>query len=389
MLPGSVKTKVVIFVVIALVGTSYLGASYVGFNPFASGYRVSVSLPSTGGLFENAEVTYRGVPVGEVESLRPTEDGVNAVLHINTDAPPMPEQVRVTVNNRSVIGEQYLDLRGGSLDGAKLSAGDHLAAGAEALPPRIDELIRSGRDFIASVPSDALNTVIDETYEATRGNGGNLRMLVRTSHEFADTADANFLVTAGLIQNSERVLATQQESADSIRSFSHDLNLLASTLRKTDPQWRELIATTPASAKQLGLLFKEVGAPLGVLMANLLTPARIFGVNAAGVQDAMIRLPQALSIGWAATGSKGMEMGLAQTYFDPLPCTKGYGNTEMRKGLQTGKGESFNLDSGCTMSPSSGTNVRGPEAVPERLDHHDTPTTRVRVADTLADLMGG
>lgn len=388
MLTASVKIKVLAFVVVSVVGIAYLGVNYVGINPFSSGYRVAASLPKTGGIFEGAEVTYRGVPVGEVAALHPTEDGVEAVLAIDADAPPMPENVQVTVNNRSVIGMQYINLRGGSLAGPKLSAGDHLRVGRQALPPGIADVIRTSRELFESVPSKALNTVIEEGYELTRGLSDPVHRLLQTSLEFARTANTNFLVTAELIRNSERVLRTQQASADSIRSFSRDLKVLAASIADSDQQWRQLIRSTPGAAREVGLLFDEVGEPLGALMTNLVTTAQIFAVNAAGVEGALIRLPKAISIGWAVTGSKGIQMGLAQTYFDPLPCTQGYQGTEMRPGLATSKGEPFNLDAGCTMPTSSGTNVRGPMAVPDKIAQPG-PRARVGMADTLADLMGG
>ncbi|HEY9251251.1 MAG TPA: MlaD family protein, partial [Nocardioides sp.] len=68
-LTGGVRVKLGLFVALALVGTSYVGARYVGLDLFDEPYRVDVSLPEGGGLFVNSEVTYRGVPVGEVTAL--------------------------------------------------------------------------------------------------------------------------------------------------------------------------------------------------------------------------------------------------------------------------------------------------------------------------------
>src|SRR5690606_32344621 len=145
-----------------------------------------------------------------------------------------------------------------------------------------------------------------------------------TLQDFAVTAEANFLVTASLIRNSGQVLDTQLDAQESIRSFSQDLSLLAETLRTSDGDFRELIRNTPEAAREFQKVIQEVGGPLGSLMANLITPAQVFGVNASGVEDAMIRMPEAFSIGWAINSSQGLNMGLAQTYFDPLPCTSGY-----------------------------------------------------------------
>ncbi|WP_122818712.1 MlaD family protein [Nocardioides pantholopis] len=403
MITRRIRLQVLIFVLVALAAGTWLGVRYVGLDPFGSGYRVTAVLPESGGIFTNGEVTYRGVPVGRIEELRHTEDGVEAVLDIDGTAPDIPADVAIRVANRSVIGEQYVDLQprdtpaaAGSTSAAAtvrsdddevplLADGDVLEGDAESLPPAVDQLLETGRDFVASVPQDALTTVIDETYDLSRGAGADLALLVETSQDFAETADSNFLVTAALIESSATVLETQQEAAGSIRGFSRDLDLIATTLRGSDGDLRRLIENAPTAAVELHRLFDQVGTPLGVLMGNLVSTAQVFGVNAAGVEDALVRAPEAISVGWSVTGSWGIDLGMAQTYFDPLPCPSGYAGTPVRPGSATGPGKPFNTKAGCTAPPSSGVNVRGPESVPKRSG----AAARVRVADDLADLLGG
>ncbi|WP_375001754.1 MlaD family protein [Aeromicrobium sp. CTD01-1L150] len=388
MLTRRIKIQVMIFVVAALLGTSYLGATYVGINPFSSDYRVTVAMPDSGGTFTNGEVTYRGVPVGRIEKLTATDQGTEAVLRIDADAPSLPSGVSASVANRSAIGEQYVDLRGAwDADRTALADGDRVSGAG--MPPPVEEVLRTGRDFAASVPEDSLTTVIDETYELSRGLGDGLGQLVETSQEFVRTADENFLVTRQLIRNSDTVLSTQAQAGDSIRSFSSDLSLIADTLESADGDLRRLIDVTPAAARELQTLFAEVGRPLGTLMANLVSTAQVFGVNAAGVEDALIKAPEALSVGWSVTDAGSIDLGLVTSFFDPLPCTAGYGGTQKREGLTTSRGRPFNTSAGCTASPSSGTNVRGPQSVPRRSGSLAPAGAHISTADSLADLMGG
>src|SRR5699024_5570813 len=152
MFSTSIRAKLIAFVVVALVGTSYLGVKYVGFNVTDSGYTVTATLPKAGGLFVHSEVTYRGVAVGEVTDLRPTSSGMEATLHISGDAPDIPRSSTVSVTNRSAIGEQYLNLRAPSDAGPALQPGDTIDGSSQSLPPSIDTLLRTARDFTASVP---------------------------------------------------------------------------------------------------------------------------------------------------------------------------------------------------------------------------------------------
>jgi phospholipid/cholesterol/gamma-HCH transport system substrate-binding protein len=386
MLTRRIQIQLIIFVVLGLVATTYLGAKYVGLNPLGTGYKITVALPNAGGSFENGEVTYRGVPVGRIKELRTTDDGMEADLHISGDAPDIPANVEVKVVNRSAIGEQYIDLRGTSGGGKLLADGDRLEGSEASLPPPIENVLRSGRDFAASVPEESLTTVIDEFYNFSRGSSQNVARLIETSQQFVATADDNFLVSSALIDSAQRVLTTQEESASSIKSFSTDLSLIATTLSDSDKDLRALIQNSPAAAREIGKLFDQVGKPLGLLMSNLVSTAQVFGTNSAGVQDALFRVPEAVSIGWAVNGSKGLDLGLAQTYFDPLPCTSGYGGTTVRPGLDTSAGQPFNANAGCTVEPSSGTNVRGPKSAPRPKA---AAAARVSVPDSMGDLMGG
>lgn len=388
MLTRRIKAQVIIFVIAALIGTSYLGATYVGINPFSSDYRVTVQMTDAGGTFTNGQVTYRGVPVGRIERLTPTANGTEAVLRIDADAPDMPARLQASVANRSAIGEQYIDLRG-SWDAGRdtLSAGDTITGAT--MPPPVEDVLRSGRDFAGSVPQESLNTVIDEAYELSRGLGDGLGQLLDTSQEFVRTADENFLVTQQLIRNSDTVLSTQIGAGDSIRSFSTDLSLIADTLESSDGDLRRLIDVSPAAARELEALFSQVGRPLGTLLANLITPAQVFGVNSDGVEDALIKAPEALSVGWSVTNAGQIDLGLITSFFDPLPCVAGYGGTQQREGVVTSQGRPFNTSAGCTASPSSGTNVRGPRAVPRRGDATAPLGARITTVDSMADLMGG
>lgn len=386
-LTRGVHVKLGLFVLVALLGTSYLGASYVGLTPFTSGYRLTVALPDAGGLFVNSEVTYRGVQVGEVTALTPTTDGVEVSVEIDPGAPDLPADATAAVRNRSAIGEQYLDLTG-SDDKDVLADGDHLSGGPDALPQDLAEVLRAGRDLAGSIPSDSLTTVIDEGYDLSRGVGEDFGRLLNTSMEFQKAADDNFLVSASLIRNAQRVLKTQEEAGTAIRSYSQDLALFSATLADSDADLRTLIAATPGASREVSLLIRDVGQPLSILMNNLVSTATIFGVNSGGVRDTMIRLPEAVSIGWATTSGRGLNFGMVPTFFNPLPCVDGYSGTTQRRGTVTSEGPPLNTRAGCTAPRREG-NVRGPRAVQGGSDSGVATRPGIDVADDLDDLLGG
>lgn len=403
MLTSSVRIKLIAFVIVGLLATAYLGARYAGISLVSRGYQVTFDLPDAGGLFVNGEVTYLGVPVGKITAMTPTSAGVEVTAKIDSGAPQMPAHPTVSVADRSVIGEQYLELTGKPTGTTFLAAGDHIQAADATLPPDLAGVLQDATDFTGSVPRKDLKTVINESYNLSNDASGPLRQLVNTSAQFEKQANDNWLVSQALIQDSSTVLSTQESSAADIAAYSKDLDLIAKTLKSSNGNLTKLIDDSPAAARQVGDLINQVGVPLGTLMGNLTTTAQIFGTNADGLHDILVRAPEAISIGWAVNGSQGLNLGLAPTFFNPLPCTKGYQGTTMRTGTDTTTAPPLNLQAGCTASPATGSDVMGPTAVPgdgalgsgnggtggSGGSGGGAATANVTVATTLADLLGG
>src|SRR5205085_11944837 len=82
------KLKLIAFAMLAVLGMAYLGFKYVGLDRLllGTGYDVAADFRDSGGIFVNAEVTYRGVAVGRVTDMQLTHDGVRVVLTIDPGA---------------------------------------------------------------------------------------------------------------------------------------------------------------------------------------------------------------------------------------------------------------------------------------------------------------
>jgi phospholipid/cholesterol/gamma-HCH transport system substrate-binding protein len=91
------KLQVLVFLVVSVLGVGYVGLRYVGFG--AGGFRVHADFAEAGGIFANAPVTYRGVPVGRVDAVTLTDGGVRAELRLDRGV-RVPERLRAVVAHR-------------------------------------------------------------------------------------------------------------------------------------------------------------------------------------------------------------------------------------------------------------------------------------------------
>jgi phospholipid/cholesterol/gamma-HCH transport system substrate-binding protein len=370
---GRIKLQIGAFVLIALVGVSYVGARYVGLGRLfgASGYVVTMQLADSGGVFSNAEVTYRGVAVGRVGQMRLTSDGLEVDLDIDPDAPDIPADLEAVVANRSAVGEQYVDLRPRGEDGPYLAAGAVIPRSATKIPPPVDALLTNLDSFAKSVPTDSLRTVVDELDLAFSGTGPDLQVLLDNTRAFTQAATEHLPQTKALINDGLVVLNTQNAQGSAIRSFSTDLRALADQLKNSDTDIRRLIGVSPQAAEQVSALLRETGPNLGVVLANLLTTGNILVTRLDGLEQIAVTYPIIVGGGFtvARGDGTGAHFGLALNVFDPPPCTVGYDSTTIRQGTDTTQAE-FNRQAYCALAPGSATSVRGAQNAP----YGGTPT---------------
>lgn len=367
MLTAATRIKVTAFLVIGVLVVGYLGVRYANLGPligFRGYYTVTVDLPDAGGIFPNADVTYRGVTIGRVGEVDLTGDGVAVVLHINDSAPPIPADLEAAVADRSAVGEQYIDLRPKASGKPYLTEGATIPPSATTIPLPVRDLLLEFNDFAASVPTGSLQTVVDELYKATDGQGPNLQVLLDSGHSFINAANKDVPQTSQLINDDQQVLQTQIDETNELNAFATNARLLAGQLDRSDADIRRLIAAVPQAADQVNGLLAESGSNLGVLLANLLTTSELTLTRQNGIRELLVQLPPAVAAGSTVVANGVLNFGMSLTFFAPLPCTAGYGGTTYRNGLDTSPGPPLNTAARCTLPAGSGVDVRGSANAP-------------------------
>ncbi|MEU5506054.1 MlaD family protein [Streptomyces fungicidicus] len=362
MITLAVRLKNLAFLLVAVLALSYLGIRYADLGRYvgvADYYTVDVRLPRTGGLFTHSDVTYRGVSVGRVGPIGLTADGVVAELRIKKSAPRIPADTRAVVAGLSAVGEQYIDLRPESDGGPYLADGTIVEQADTEVPAPVTDVLSSVDDLVGSVPLDDLRTVVDEFGKAFEGHGDDLQVLIDSGGDFVEAADRALPSTSRLITDGETVLRTQAEEGEAIRGFAVGAKELARTLKSSDADLRRLLAVTPEAATQVSGLLRDLDPSLGVVLANLLTTSEIAVTRQRGLEELLVKYPAAVSVGATAVDGGKLNFGMAVTFFNPLPCTAGYGATRYRNGLDLGTAPALNTGAACTASPADGSNVRG------------------------------
>ena len=82
MITSRTKKQLIVFVIITLLGVTFVGARYARLDRlfYDSAYTVNAHFAQSGGIFTGAEVTYRGVGIGQVSDMKLTDEGVDVLL---------------------------------------------------------------------------------------------------------------------------------------------------------------------------------------------------------------------------------------------------------------------------------------------------------------------
>jgi len=334
MLSRQVRMQLFFFAVITTVALTITAAFYVRI-PQQLGvgrFDVTLQLDSAGGLYPKANVTYRGTEVGIVTDVA-IRDGGGAVATLSIDnGAKIPVDAVAQVRSTSVIGESYVDFvpdTGASADQV-LADGDTITSDRTNLPTSTGELLEAVDRVVRAVPADDLRVTLRELDDAFAGSGDDLGRIIEASSNLEDEATQNLPATLRLIQDSDKVLSTQQDVAPEIRSYATSLAALSRQLKLSDADLRGLLAEGPEFFDQVESSLDELETPANRLLADSATVGNVLAAYRPGLEHVLIlwqamepafisAVPIAYRDDWMTHLRLYFKLGL-----DPQPCERGF-----------------------------------------------------------------
>ncbi|MGO3328635.1 MCE family protein [Gordonia sp. (in: high G+C Gram-positive bacteria)] len=364
-----VKIQLVVVLIIGVIASVYGGIRYARMDEAVGVgvYRVTVRMASGGGIFPDAQVTYRGVAAGRVADMQMTADGIEVALALEAGGEKIPDSAVAVVANRSAIGEQFIDLQPTSDKGPYLQDGSVIDD--VRYPPKLEEVIASTITLTETVPVDALRTTVTELGKAFDGQGESLSRLVDALGDLSKTGVESLDETVGLITAANPVLQTQADQADDILEWSKNLDVVAATLESSDPALRRILTDGPRAATALTSFLDSNGDDATKLIHQAgATVHEIAPTSfAAGMTFAMLSSLSASSHTTASSDGQ-IRFGVVLETENPPSCTRGYESTQamLAEYKRTHPDFDVNYDdfpfntaAGCSVATGNPTGVRG------------------------------
>lgn len=368
MITRAVALKALVFVMVAVLGIGYLLVTYVdiGATLFGEQYTAYVDLPSSGGIFTTASVTYRGVEVGRVGAISLRQGGIRVALNLKK-SPKIPADVNAVVGDGSAIGEQFIDLRPLTDSSPYLHSGSVIPASHTSLPINSQDVLLSLDKLVNSVPKQDLRILIAELGTAFADTGPTLQRLLDSAHTLVAAAQNDLPRTIGLLHSGGTVLDTQNDLSNDIVAFSRHLASFTDTLRGSDSDLRKVINNGVPASIQLAGLVDSIDATLPIVLNNLVAVGQVTAVRIPAIRQILIIYP------YVVATSYGLFPNNQSTRFgvpvppspDGQPCTKGYVPKSKRRLPSALRYPKIRYNAFCREPTSADVDPRGAQQAPE------------------------
>ncbi len=330
MLTRLIRIQLIIFSIITIICVGAIALFYLRL-PASLGigvYNITAEFAQTGGLYKNANVTYRGVTVGSVRSVELTHDSVEARMRLNSNY-KIPDNVTATVKSVSALGEQYVDLVPPKQPSKNALHNDAIIDQSRtSVGQDIEGLLKQADALVGNIGNARLQDLLREAFKAFHGTGPDLARLVESARLLVDEANANWPETSQLIDQIGPLLEAQVRSGDDIGSLTNGLARFTSQLRQADPQLRALLTTAPGAAGEANNTFSGIRPSFPALAASLANLGRVGVIYNKSIEQALVIFPALMSALITVAGGvptdEGGKLDFKLTLGDPPPCNTGF-----------------------------------------------------------------
>lgn len=324
------KIQLSIFAVITVITLSVMAIFYLRLPAtFGIGtYGVSADFVAGGGLYKNANVTYRGVAVGRVESVGLNPNGVTAHMRLNSGT-AIPSNVTATVRSVSAIGEQYIDLvPPENPSSTKLRNGFRIQRQNTRIGQDVADLLRQAETPLGSLGDTRLRELLHEAFIATNGAGPELARLIESARLLVDEANANYPQVSQLIDQAGPFLQAQIRAGGDIKSLADGLARFTWQLRAADPRLRDTLADAPDAIDEANTAFSGIRPSFPALAASLANLGRVGVIYHKSIEQLLVVFPALFAAIITSAGGvpqdEGAKLDFKIDLHDPPPCMTGF-----------------------------------------------------------------
>ena len=256
-----------------MVGLAYLTLGALRWNPLKSVYRVNVELPASGGLLVNQDVTLRGIPIGKIDQLSLTRDGVDARIKIN-EGIEVSESSKARVAGLSAAGEQYLDFDGGTGEAPFLADGSTFAMGKTEIPVTLAQLLAHSDGMLKQIDTEKFE-LIKKELGMSKDGPQKLDDLIEGGLYLISTLDGVLPQTTSILSTSRVTLQLVSDKQEGMKVATGNFDKVFDGVNRMTGGFRQLTEQGPKTFGAVDNLFTDNSETMVQLLGDLTTVSEL------------------------------------------------------------------------------------------------------------------
>jgi phospholipid/cholesterol/gamma-HCH transport system substrate-binding protein len=329
-----VLAQLAVFAAISVLVIGYAVFGLLKVHITNSPFPVTVQLSNAGGIFDGAEVAYRGVQVGKVSSVDLHTDGVTVTLALDHGT-KVPDNAIAHVYDLSAVGEQYVDLEPPAHpSNSYLHSGSVIPTQRTTTPLETATVLYDLERFVDSINPDDLQIIGREGALAFAGTGPQLKSILSDTTDIVNQLSASEDSMLRLLHNSATLLHGAAAHASAFDRFSASLRALTSTIAAKTPNVDALLHDSLPTTRLVNALIADNGSALTALLANLASFSQIQVLRVPGLRSLLVAVPEFGRLAPTVVHD-GVLLGAADINQDQQLCNTGVPLTSPISGTKT------------------------------------------------------
>ena len=260
------KRFISLIVVVAVLSAA--GGAYLATREEKETFTVTADVEQAPNLFDGGRVMVRGVEVGVISDVTPTEEAVRLTIEIQ-EGTNIPADARLAVVPITVIADRYVQFYPAYESGPKLAGGEHLGTDRTTIPAELEEVLAQLKGLLdALAPKKGetrgpLTKLVASLDEALDGRSDALAGTIEGSATVLENlADSGADITA-LITNLDRLFAALANRSSEIGLINERFRLVAEALASDQRNLEGTIENVTFLSEESAALISESGDDLG------------------------------------------------------------------------------------------------------------------------------
>jgi phospholipid/cholesterol/gamma-HCH transport system substrate-binding protein len=329
-----VLAQLVVFGAISVLVIGYAVFGLLKVHITGSPFPVTVELENAGGIFDGAEVAYRGVQVGKVSSVDLHTDGVTIRLALDAGT-KVPDNAIAHIYDLSAVGEQYVDLEPpDDPSDTYLHSGSTIPRARTTTPLETATVLYDLEQFISSINPVDVQVLGREGALAFQGTGPQLKSILSDTTDIVKQLSSTQDSMLRLLHNSAILLRGAAAHAGAFDRFTASLEALSSTLAAKTPTIDRFLRQAEPTTRIVNSLIADNGSAVATLLTNLASFSQIQVARVPGLRSLLVAVPEFGRLAPTVVHD-GVLLGAANIDQDQPLCDTGVPLTNPISGVQS------------------------------------------------------